>query len=143
MTVNQWLKNVYYDPFGQYIWSKQPDGGSQMVCDIRGWGALQHEFDTMEEAEKFQDEVGNFIAQAIKEKLNDLETVSEIAAANWVKFDFYDLSTRPTKSGKYLICRKDGNIHWETWNTSGWAYNHNVITHWAVINSPKQQDNGK
>lgn len=73
MTIQQWLKDAYYDPFGQYIWSKQPDGGSQMVCDIRGWGALQHEFDTMEEAGKFQDDVGQFIAEAINEKLQRLK----------------------------------------------------------------------
>jgi hypothetical protein len=35
-----------------------------------------------------------------------------------------------------LICRKDGKIHWETWNGCGWAYNHNEIRFWANILSP-------
>ena len=54
----------------------------------------------------------------------------------WVLFDFMKLETRPKKYGKYLICRKDGKIHWETWNGSGWAYNHNEIRYWAEIISP-------
>jgi len=73
MTIEQWLKDVYYDNFGTCIWSKDKDGGSQMVADIRGWGSLQYEFKTEEEAEKFQDEVGEFIAQAIREKLARLK----------------------------------------------------------------------
>jgi hypothetical protein len=69
-TLKEWLKDVYYDNWGQYLWSKQDaDGGSQMIGEVRGWGALQNEFETEEEAAKFQDEVGKFIAEAIKEKV--------------------------------------------------------------------------
>ena len=68
--------------------------------------------------------------------------MNNVALSHWVEFDFNDISTRPTSYGKHLVCRKDGKIHWEAWNGSGWAYNHNSITHWAVIKSPKQQDNG-
>jgi len=38
-----------------------------------------------------------------------------------------------------LICRKDGKIHWETWNGSGWAYNHNEVRYWAEIVHPETQ----
>jgi len=70
MTLKEWLKDVYYAPFGQYLWSRQDeDGGSQMIGEIRGWGALQNEFETDIEAEVFQDEVGKFIAAAINEKV--------------------------------------------------------------------------
>ena len=58
------------------------------------------------------------------------------AVINWVAFDFYKLETRPPKYGKYLITRKDGKIHWETWNGSGWAYNNNEIRYWAEIKPP-------
>ena len=58
------------------------------------------------------------------------------AVINWVAFDIYKLETRPPKYGKYLITRKDGKIHWETWNGSGWAYNHNEIRYWAEIKPP-------
>jgi hypothetical protein len=70
MTIKEWLKDVYYDQWGQRLWSKQDaDGGSQMVGEIRGWGALQNEFNTEEEASDFQDEIGKFIADAINEKV--------------------------------------------------------------------------
>jgi hypothetical protein len=70
MTIKEWLKDVYYDQWGQYLWSKQDtDGGSQMIGEVRGWGALQNEFETEIEAAVFQDEVGKFIAEAINEKV--------------------------------------------------------------------------
>ena len=78
ITIKEWLKDVYYDDFGQYLWSKQDaDGGSQMIGEIRGWGALQNAFkdpsktpqEYTQEASKFQDEVGKFIADAINEKI--------------------------------------------------------------------------
>ena len=69
MTIEQWLRDVHYDKWGTCIWSRDKDGGNQMVADIRGWGAIQNLFKTPEEAEKFQDEVGEFITQAIREKL--------------------------------------------------------------------------
>lgn len=73
MTLQEWLKDVYYDEHGQYIWSKQSsDDGSQLIGEVRGWGTLQQEFATIEEAEKFQDEVGKFIADAINEKVQQL-----------------------------------------------------------------------
>ena len=73
MTIQEWLKDVYYDEYGQYLWSKQSsDGGSQLIGEVRGWGALQNKFNTQEEAAKFQDEVGKFIAEAINEKVQRL-----------------------------------------------------------------------
>ena len=70
ITIKDWLKDIYYDEFGQYLWSKQDaDGGSQMIGEIRGWGAIQQEFKTQEQAAQFQDEVGRFIADAINEKI--------------------------------------------------------------------------
>ena len=70
MTLKEWLKDVYYDAWGQRLWSKQDeDGGSQMIGEIRGWGALQHEFETEAESAIFQDKVGKFIADAINEKI--------------------------------------------------------------------------
>lgn len=76
--LKDWLKDVYYDDFGQYLWSKQDaDGGSQMIGAIRGWGAIQNIFknedkthqEYIKEASDFQDKVGKFIADAINEKI--------------------------------------------------------------------------
>ena len=85
MTIKEWLSNVYYDEFGTHICNKEdPKGGSQLVADIRGWGRIQNEFQTPKEkgesdidhrrrmsqaAAKFQDEIGEFITQAIREKI--------------------------------------------------------------------------
>jgi hypothetical protein len=73
MTIEKWLSDVYYDAWGQRIWNKvDADGASELVAEVRGWGSLQHEFATEDEAAKFQDEVGEFIVQAIREKIERL-----------------------------------------------------------------------
>lgn len=59
------------------------------------------------------------------------------ALSYWVAFDWNIKETHPPKYDKYLICRKDGKIHWETWNGSGWAYNHNEIKFYAIIAPPR------
>lgn len=71
MTIEKWLSDVYQDSLvgGNKIWNKEQDGGIQLVAELRGWGALLKEFETMTEAEQFQDKVGEFIVQAIKEKI--------------------------------------------------------------------------
>ena len=79
MTIEKWLADVHYDNLGTCIWNREKDGGNQMIADIRGWGAIQNEFKTNEEAEKFQDEVGEFIVQAIKEKLASTSSQTEIS----------------------------------------------------------------
>ena len=65
------------------------------------------------------------------DKICDLSIVS-----NWVVYDWNDISTQPPKYGKYFVHRKDGKVHWETWNGSGWAYNEKVITHWQEVKPP-------
>ena len=37
---------------------------------------------------------------------------------------------KPTEYGRYLVVRKDGKKHLETWNNTGWAYNNKVIVNW-------------
>lgn len=34
--------------------------------------------------------------------------------------------------GKYLVVRKDGKKHFETFNGTGWAYNHKVIEYYYL-----------
>ena len=70
MTVKKWLKDVYYDDYGTHIWNKEnADGASQIVADIRGWGRIQNEFSSLQEAIAFHDQVGVFIVNAIREKI--------------------------------------------------------------------------
>ena len=60
-----------YDNAGQMIFAQTGDD-LQMLLDVRGWGAIQNlpEFrDSEQKAGKFQDELGEWIAEAINEKL--------------------------------------------------------------------------
>lgn len=54
----------------------------------------------------------------------------------WIKYSWDEPVSHPPAYGSYFVHRKDGKIHWETWNGAGWAYNENVITFWAKITKP-------
>ena len=67
---------VSYDKFGgQCFWINLPTGGCQMLAEMRGYGAIQQLFKDKEGlvntqlAGEFQDEIGDWIAEAINEKL--------------------------------------------------------------------------
>lgn len=64
-----------YDKYGSgYIWGCKGDK-LEMIADVRGWGSIQTLFMNEDgevdytKAEEFQDELGQWIAQAISEKL--------------------------------------------------------------------------
>lgn len=63
-----------YDKEGQYIWGVDKNGGMQKLADVRGWGKIQNLFpmtkEGLEEAVKFQDELGEWMVTAINSKLN-------------------------------------------------------------------------
>ena len=65
---------VTYDNYGQYFWVNDASEGQQMLAELRGWGRIQNMFQSkskydLEGAEKFQDELGEWVASAINEKL--------------------------------------------------------------------------
>lgn len=60
---------VKYESGGTYIF----DADNHMVLMIRGWGRLQY----LPEAEEKQDEIGQFVADAINEKLKSLSPKAE------------------------------------------------------------------
>lgn len=71
MTIAEYIgENLYYDKYGCQILSGGAGTGSEfrMIADIRGWGALSNMM-SEGEATKFQDQLGQFIADAINEKL--------------------------------------------------------------------------
>lgn len=78
MTAKEYLSKgrIKFDPTGGYIWLVESDGNHVLICEIRGWGHIQHLFDkeenAIEKAYKLQDEIGEFITDAIKEKLEKL-----------------------------------------------------------------------
>jgi hypothetical protein len=87
-----------------------------------------------------EDKIFDIVTDLIRDDITKQEAIDRLlilySVINWVAFDWMKIETRPTKYGKYLITRKDGKIHWETWNGSGWAYNHNEIRYWAEIKPP-------
>ena len=57
---------VRYDPLGQIIF----DANTNHIADVRSWGRISY----MENAEEKHDYMGQFIAEAINEKLRSLPT---------------------------------------------------------------------
>lgn len=79
-TIKSYLNGeVSYDNDDQYFWLTV-NNQMKMLAELRGWGAIKNLFKTksgeidMELAAKFQDEIGEFIAQAINEKIQSLKT---------------------------------------------------------------------
>jgi hypothetical protein len=79
-------ERVFYDEGGGgYIWGvadegiqmiAQVDPEEDYVLSIRGWGAIQKMFKNYEEAEAFQNALGEWITDAINQKLKN-EKVDE------------------------------------------------------------------
>lgn len=67
--VKNFLKKVEYDPNGQQIFAINEKDEMQLILDVRGWGAIQNMFDDINEAARFQDEIGQYVAEAINKKI--------------------------------------------------------------------------
>lgn len=61
-----------------------------------------------------------------------------ILKKEWTKYNPMDQATHPKEYAKYFVCRKDGKMHWETWNGTTWAYNGSEIIYWKKVNPPVQ-----
>lgn len=72
-TVETWLSNISYNKAGKFIQNVEQNEESTMVADVRGFYALEYMFDTPKDVYEFQDDVGEFIAQAIREKIEKLK----------------------------------------------------------------------
>lgn len=76
MKLIKFLKGQFkYDDHGQYIWLVKPDGHHQKIADLRAYGAIQNLFkngsgavDIMQ-ANEFQDKLGEWVVEALNEKL--------------------------------------------------------------------------
>lgn len=58
---------VRYEPMGQYIF----DAKDHVVANVRGWGRIQY----LPKPEETQDAIGEYVAQAINEKLRPKEDI--------------------------------------------------------------------
>lgn len=79
-TIADFIGTAKYDQMGQMIFGVQSDGNNQLIADLRGWGAIQNLFMKkggqidVENAEKFQDNLGQWVVDAINEKLEREKT---------------------------------------------------------------------
>ena len=70
MTLEKYLKQgeITYNSDFQYIWIGEPDVGI-MLANVRGWGNIKNLFAEPNDAALFQDRLGQFMVDAIKEKI--------------------------------------------------------------------------
>lgn len=77
-------EKVEYDNYGQYFWAIDKQGNKHMVAELRGWGAIQKLFENkngsidLDAAGIFQDKVGEWIADAINQKVNQQTTTPNL-----------------------------------------------------------------
>lgn len=69
--------------------------------------------------------------------LAEIKSLENQNIQKWIQYSWENPFSHPPAYGNYFVHRKDGKVHWEIWNGSGWAYNEKVITHWSKINTPK------
>lgn len=72
MEITKWLSNVKYQSEGQILVNDHPELGVLKIAAIRGLAFLSSTMG-MEDAAIFQDAVGNFIAEAIQDKITYLK----------------------------------------------------------------------
>ena len=70
MTIEQFIgRKARYDYNGQMILGIDLEGNEYLLLDVRGWGRI-HTNSGISEPEKFQDDLGEWIADAINQKLS-------------------------------------------------------------------------
>ena len=101
---------------------------------------LIKEFDSSEKEIQLHLTLNPDLDVVLKAMQKALNLGIEKSSNNWVKYNMNDENTWPPKYGKYFVHRKDGKIHWETWNGIGWAYNEEAITFWHDIIRPRMEE---
>ena len=97
---------------------------------------------TPKEVEQFVDwyvDLYTFVKNLLKKNhMGREELFTKIGiVGSWVIYDWDIPNTRPPEYGRYLIVLKDGKMHFEIWNGSGWAYSANkAVVYWAKILTP-------
>lgn len=79
MNVEKFLEGaIFYEEDTQTIWLVQKSDKTEIpIANVRGWSFFSNELMDFGEAVKTQDALGNFIADAIKEKLlRDKKTIT-------------------------------------------------------------------
>lgn len=123
MKLSDFLKGKFkYDAYGQLIFLVKPDGYLQRIIDLRGWGAIQYLFRNkdqsidIKEAGKFQDELGEWIAATLNEKLALQEPEPEkrewAVLVGYLKRDYGYNHFNPTKKGAEVFEENEKYFFW-------------------------------
>ncbi len=84
--------------------------------------------------DKVKSELEKFISEPIT-----LEEAIKIGMDTYnMMCGWFSVDNPPTEYGRYEVCRKDGKMHYETWNGRGWAYNGKSIVFWRHIMLPPE-----
>ena len=87
---------------------------------------------TLKNTQFSQTPVSPIVETSIQTEVESVEEVRECGF--WVPYDREAKDNREKiPCDKYLVQRKDGKIHFEDYNGTGWAYNDKVITHYSKI----------
>jgi hypothetical protein len=85
---------VSYDNYGQYLWVNLIDDDKFMLGKIRGWGDLISSFKNLstDQLAEFQEQIGQFVADAINEKIEKLnnninDKSKTLSNLDWKKFE--------------------------------------------------------
>lgn len=62
---------IYYDGVMNNIWVKKGERHSELILDVRGYGALSSRFPNI--TANIQDSMAEFIVEAIQEKLDGIQ----------------------------------------------------------------------
>jgi len=123
MKLSDFLKGKFrYDADGQLIFLVKPDGYLQRIIDLRGWGAIQNLFRNKDQsidtvaAGKFQDELGEWIATTLNEKLALQEPEPEkkewAVLVGHLNRDYGYMHFKPAKKGTEVFENKDSYYFW-------------------------------
>jgi len=81
--IRKWIGDrAVYDSYGQIIFREKGAlgmGEQSQFLDIRGWGNISNMFSTMKDAEAFQDAVGEWVVDAVNQKLSSHQSVPTIS----------------------------------------------------------------
>jgi hypothetical protein len=75
--IREYVGKAMYDDAGQIIFRGADKDNLKQFLDIRGWGAIQNMFKTPEEAEAFQDKVGQWVTDVINAKLSHPQPITD------------------------------------------------------------------
>jgi DNA-directed RNA polymerase alpha subunit len=97
--------NYQGDDLGTYIWGNREDGTREIIGVVYGYNTDTEKKEGKAVAELFQDELGNFIAEAINEKIERGRLFDENC-----RFQNFDCSFNFNLSVRLLNCLKNLEI---------------------------------